>query len=149
MKLSYVPEIYCDETSPPPRESADDWIVALDDGAPALAGEFSRDPPSALHDGDIVKFLEIADHGQAKLLFDLASGVWAVDPPMPQAAESVCALEGLQIETLSNDVEGVIDALKEMGEDGEFTLAYYSYSAPIPMLFDAGARRFTKMEAAQ
>lgn len=141
MKTGYVPELYCDETSPPPRDTPDAWIVTLASGEPALDGDDEQ--ISALLDGDVVEFLAVTDHGRATLRID-AAGDWQVDPLMPAEATSVCALYGYQADTLSPDINGGVDALKEMGGSGEFTLSYYSWSEPMKHRFDASKLSFIR-----
>ena len=140
--VAWFPEILVDETMPPDRASPDAWIVALDDGAPALDLQPMGDGEKRLlRDGEIVNFQTRTDFGTAVLT--LTREDHSVSEPMPVAAEMCCALNGWQIDTLSTDVSELAYNLRDAGEEeGEFTISYYAFSDSLPFRFDASVRRF-------
>lgn len=148
--VGWTPELYCDETSPPPRATPTEWIV-LRDGVACLdqADDADDAEPRRLEPDEIVMFLRLTDFGEATLLF-AGDGTHVVDPPMPEGASSVCALMGWQADTLSDDVAGVVAALRELGEaDGEYRLSYYDFSPPIAWRFDAATQSFAEIGGVQ
>jgi len=51
---------------------------------------------------------------------------------------------------LSDDVAGVVAALRELGEaDGEYRLSYYDFSPPIAWRFDAATQSFAEIGGVQ
>jgi hypothetical protein len=131
-QITWLPYDLMDEMIPPPRNSPDDWIGSLDDGAPAIIADVddgrTAEKICLLHDGDTVKF---------------------VDSPMPPEAEQVCAINGWQIESLANSVEECAAALLDYdAEPGDYELSYYTWSDGIPFVFDAAARTFRRQETA-
>ena len=146
---AYFPEILVDEMMPPDRASPDDWIVALDDGAPALdLQDMGGGENRLLRDGEIVNFQTRTDFGTATLT--LTREDHTVSEPMPVEAEMCCALNGRQTDTLSSDVSELASQLRDAGEEeGEFTISYYTFSGSLPYRFDADARKFVAVPAAR
>lgn len=153
LREGWLPEIYCDEVTPPPRATPDAWLTRRADGTPALASDdpvAAEDEPgdtaASLVDGEAVPFTRLADHGRATLAIR-PDGSWSVSAPMPAAAEQVCALDGFQSETLSGSVEEVVEALQELlGDDaaGDYALSYYTYEKAVVFRFDAAAAAFVR-----
>jgi hypothetical protein len=102
---------------PPPRNSPDDWIDSLDDGAPAIIAGVGHGGTAQkiciLRDGEVVKFCSMTPHGSAILTLK-SERQWSVDRPMPQEAEQVCAINGWQIDRDEPDPE----CRSETGHDG-------------------------------
>ena len=161
----WVPAIYLDEITPPPRTTATAWAVALPEGDFALApaddeiDEEDRDPPTALKDGDIVQFSWFVDLGRAGFLIKSLdktlppSERWAVDrePPTPPEGGHLFVMETGDSETMMDGLaefaEAYIDNGYGLSEGEETTIAYYSWSSgSVPFEFRAG--EFHQIEAA-
>lgn len=136
------PSDYLDESMPDGRPSPDDWIAALDDGAPALVGPYGEDSDKedmvALADGETVSFSRYQGHGQATLILD-RDGSFSVDLPMPAQAECVWVIG--DVDTLDGDVENLAACLHDAGEVGLVELEYYSFPETT-FRFDAATRAF-------
>ena len=145
---TWLPYDLMDEMIPPPRNSPDDWIGALDDGAPAIIAGVGHGGTAQkiciLRDGEIVKFCSMTPHGSAILTLK-SERQWSVDRPMPQEAEQVCAINGWQIESLAHSVEECAETLFDYeAEPGDYELSYHTWSDGIPFIFDAANRTFTR-----
>jgi hypothetical protein len=149
---TWLPYDLMDEMTPAPRNSPDDWVGSLDDGAAAIIagvdGARTAEKICLLRDGDNVKFCSMTPHGSAILTLR-TERQWSVDSPMPAAAEQVCAINGWQIESLATSVEECAEALFDYdAEPGDYTLSYYTWSDGIPFIFDAASRTFKRQETA-
>ncbi len=91
---TWLPYDLMDEMIPPPRNSPDDWIGALDDGAAAIIADVGHGGTAQkiclLRDGEVVKFCSMTPHGSAILTL-WAKRQWSVDNPMPQEGLNRCA----------------------------------------------------------
>ena len=148
----WLPADLMDEMIPPPRNSPNDWVGSLDDGAAAIiAGADdggSAEKICLLRDGDVVKFCSMTRHGSAILTL-MAERQWSVDTPMPKEAEQVCAINGWQVKSLALSVEECAEALFDYdAEPGDYELSYYTWSDGIPFVFDAAVRTFRRQETA-
>ena len=149
---TWLPADLMDEMIPPPRNSPDDWVGSLDDGAPAIIAGVddggTAEKICLLRDGDTVKFCSMTAHGSAILTLK-TERQWSVDRAMPPEAEQVCAINGWQIESLALSVEECAEALFDYdAAPGDYELSYYTWSDGIPFTFNAAARTFKRQETA-
>lgn len=155
----WMPHDYQDEVVPPSRPTPSDWIIKLDDGAPALAfGDFcgSDDRPGrALKDGDIVQFDWVESYGTRELTFhESADGwTWELDGSEPDASiggEMMVAEVG-NWETMMPSLDEFASTYADSGvSDGEtITITFYAWSNdPTPFLFRGGAFHAVAEQAA-
>lgn len=149
----WLPSEYQDEITPALRPSPNEWIVSLDDGAPALAAcweDGDQDNlyahPWRLTDGQIVQFDHLIDHGSATLTVN-ADGSFTVNRPMPTEANFVRS----DFENADDSVENLVKRggsgwhSEEGLAVGEHDLDYYQWSEDIPFRFDAATRSFQRI----
>ena len=145
-----LPSDLMDEMIPSPRNSPDDWIGSMDDGAPAIIAGVddggTAEKICLLRDGELVKFCSMTTHGSAVLTLK-SGGQWSVDNPMPWAAEQVCAINGWQIDSFASSVEECTEALFDYeAKPGDYDLSYYTWADGISFVFDAGRQTFKRRE---
>ena len=89
--VTWLPADLMDEMIPPPRNSPDDWVGSLDDGAPAIIAGVddggTAEKICLLRDGDTVKFCSMTAHGSAILTLK-TERQWSVDRPMPPGSRT-------------------------------------------------------------
>lgn len=141
----WFPSDLMDEVMPPGRPSPSAWIVALDDGATALDLSTDFEPVHhLLNDGDTVAFASRTDYGEATLT--LTATDYSVSAEKPAGAEQCCALDGWQSDTLASDVAELVGHLRDCDQtEGEFRIAYYTFSDDIPYRFDAASKSFVRV----
>jgi hypothetical protein len=146
-EVTWIPSELIDEVNPLSRPSPDDWVVSLDDGAPALHDGGEGEGNRLLKDGEIVGFVTITDYGSAQLIIRSATD-WTATPPMPQEAKEVCAISGWQLDSFASSTEECVQNIlaDEQGEPGEYELSYFTWSNDIPHRFDAKTRTFKPAE---
>ncbi len=141
----WIPELFLDEVSPPARDTPEAWLRRDPDGVWRIDGDDCG--AFCIVDGEIVAFMRLDEHGGATLT--LTPTGWNVSAPMPAEAKNVCALDGMQADTLSDSVHIVVERLREIGaDDDDFRLSYYSF-VEIPLRFVAGDARFVPTDAPQ
>ena len=82
-KTTWLLSELMDVMIPTPRQSPNDWIAALDDGAPALDNgeeEAEHRQLRRLHDGQLVNFQSLTHYCNAALTIRSATD-WTVDRP--------------------------------------------------------------------
>ena len=154
MDAKWIPFEYVDEGPCDLRDTPAAWLVNISDGATCLdtPDTWSGDdgeaaPPTLIKDGEIVQFLQFRKIGEATLIL-AEDGCWTVDNAMPPEANGAAAMHGWQYETASDDLAGVVDALKKYGaEPGEYLISYHFWSDRIALRYDAPSRSFARVEA--
>lgn len=144
MTEGYVPEEFCDETTPPPRETPDAWIVEI-------GGDFyldASDDPNldeeterfALVNGQPYRFERLEEFGEATLTIG-DDGSYSVDRDMPPGADQLYV--PCDPETLSGSIAELV---KNCGGDlgpGEHVVSYFTYHEEV-WSFDAASKSFLR-----
>jgi hypothetical protein len=149
----WMPAEYQDEVVPPARATPSDWIVKLNDGAPALAGgDPDETPGRALKDGDVVEFDWVEDYGNHQLTFKEAEDdtgycglTWEIDGDIPTASAG-----GHMAVAEVDDWESVMSSLDEFAEalidnnpptpGDRIVVKFYAWSGyRTPLVFRTGA----------
>ncbi len=145
--LEFYPTEYVDEVMPDGRESANAWLIKRADGAICLdAPTPFEGEMRPLVDGEIVKFTTCQSFGKASLVWRSPTD-FDLSEPMPEGAKQCCALNGWQMETLSDNVDELARLLGEAGADpgDAFTVAFYTYShGDLALRLDAATGTFVE-----
>ena len=139
MTREWVPETYLDEVTPPPRDTAQDWIEPGPFGGWRLAGwEDVGVEPHDLSDGEMLPFHWTEHFGHA--VFTVEDGKWSVSRQPPEGTTHICV--GGDPDTLyyGDSIDGFAKQYLDGGtEDVETELDYYTWSdSPIIYEFRDG-----------
>lgn len=146
---AWWPLDYCDEVMPKGRASPDAWIVDVNGVAMLGPIEDGDQPVTPLGDGDITKFTSCVTHANIGLTL-LAPDGHRFDADPPASFGQCCILNGLQSETLEENIPAMIALLREaMADTGEteYLASFYTYDDGAPYRFIAAERRFEKVTA--
>lgn len=134
-----------DEIPPTGRDTPNDWLLTLDDGAQGYGSRNEGDgfEPRVITEGQIVPFTCCDTLEDAVLTFG-PGGSFEIDPPVPAGA--MLMVDG-DTDTVSEDADQLVEILREAGEADEGTkhdLTVYRWSDDIPLRFTAqgGPPRF-------
>jgi len=141
-----VPEIYLDETTPPPRATPDDWIVRkgdafMIDNGPGFYDEDEESEALRLNHGERVAFSRLYTYPDATLTF-LENGKYRC--AAPEGAEHV--MVACEPQTMMDSVDQLAAYLREDGDGNpgdEYELKFYTWTDE-NWFFDAEAGKFTR-----
>lgn len=141
---AYVPTLYADETTPPPRNSPNDWLIAKADGFFLDKNDLDYadldEEPHELEHGAAIDFMRLETFPNSTLTIN-EDKTWTIDPPAP-AAEAV-AIWG-EPESMSDSVEALIEN-SDLDAD-EYELIFYTWHDEVWTL-DAPTGKFVRSGA--
>lgn len=132
-----MPHDYQDEVVPPARCSPNDWIVRMDDGAPALASakpfEDEDDPGRALKNGDRVLFDWVENYGSCDLTFRCRENdgwTWELHGDEPNASPDfdMIVAEIGNWETMMPSLHEFASEYDEKNDGETISVAFYAWS---------------------
>jgi hypothetical protein len=125
VEQKWWPEEFLDEAMPPGRGSPTEWIETIG-GRPCIAVDDDEREARQLKDGDLVRFHRCDSYGEIDLTLRPDGYALAKEPP--REAEQCCILDGWNVDTVSESVADMVDALRAAGAGPDvYRAAFYTF----------------------
>ena len=137
----WVPEAYCDETSPKPRATPDAWLRLGEVVMLAPADDTETEPPLVLADGETVRFLSLT--GYPSLTLHLSGGGrhgggLRIDGTVPAIDGLSLCLRG-EPDSLSDTIVELVNYCRaETLSDGAYEVLIYRWCDGQPFVLRDG-----------